>query len=88
MREQEPGTEVERQLGSVSGPCRVRGAGRGSSYADAVTTCDFCGRHEPDDANTLSWSFSVENGRPRTYCEECSRANLRAMEGKLDSEWW
>jgi len=53
-----------------------------------VTTCDFCGRHEPDEENTLTWTFAVENGRPRTFCEECSRANLRAMEGKLDSEWW
>ena len=54
----------------------------------SVTTCDFCGRHESDETNTLAWTFAVENGRPRTYCEECSRANLRAMEGKLDSEWW
>jgi hypothetical protein len=30
----------------------------------------------------------VENGRMRRFCDECSRANLRAMEGKLDSEYW
>jgi hypothetical protein len=24
----------------------------------------------------------------RRYCDECSRTNLRAMEGKLDSEYW
>jgi hypothetical protein len=53
-----------------------------------VSTCDFCGRHEADEANTLAWTFSVEQGRQRTYCEECSRANLRAMEGKLDQEYW
>ena len=53
-----------------------------------MTTCDFCGRHEPDEANTLTWTFAVENGRPRTFCEECSRANLRAMEGKLDRSYW
>ncbi|MFC5178322.1 hypothetical protein [Nocardioides taihuensis] len=52
------------------------------------TTCDFCGRQEPDDARRLTWSTSVENGRRRTYCDECSRTHLRAMEGKLDSEWW
>ena len=70
----------------MSGSCHVRCAAPGPSYADAVTTCDFCGRHEPDETNTLSWTFAIENGRPRTFCEECSRANLRAMEGKLDSE--
>lgn len=53
-----------------------------------VTTCDFCGRLEPDEAKTLSWTVSVENGRRRTYCDDCSRAHLRAMEGKLDNEFW
>jgi hypothetical protein len=53
-----------------------------------VTTCDFCGRQEPDEAKTLTWTTAVENGRRRSYCEECSRTNLRAMEGKLDSEYW
>lgn len=53
-----------------------------------VTTCDYCGRVETEDAMTLTWTTAVEGGRRRTFCEECSRANLRAMEGKLDSEWW
>jgi hypothetical protein len=52
-----------------------------------VKTCDFCGR-EGDDAATLTWVTSVENGRRRTYCDVCSRDHLRAIEGKLDSEWW
>ncbi len=50
--------------------------------------CDFCGRQESDVALTLSWTTSVENGRQRTYCDACSRQNLRSMEGKLDSEYW
>ena len=53
-----------------------------------VTTCDFCGRQEPDEAKTLTWTTAVENGRQRDYCDDCSRTNLRAMEGKLDSECW
>jgi hypothetical protein len=53
-----------------------------------MTTCDFCGRQESDEAQTLTWTTSVENGRRRVYCDACSRANLRAMEGKLDSEFW
>jgi hypothetical protein len=53
-----------------------------------MSTCDLCGRTEDDDATTLTWSTAVENGRRRTFCESCSREHLRAMEGKLDSEWW
>ena len=53
-----------------------------------MKTCDFCGRQEADDTKTLAWSTSVEAGRVKTFCETCSRENLRAMEGKLDSEYW
>jgi hypothetical protein len=55
--------------------------------SEQPTTCDFCGR-QGTGAETLTWTTSVENGRQRTYCEECSRTHLRAIEGKLDSEWW
>ncbi|HEX5769416.1 MAG TPA: hypothetical protein VFY11_00530 [Nocardioidaceae bacterium] len=51
-------------------------------------TCDFCGAVAPGDAPPLSWASSVENGRSRYFCERCSRENLRAIESKLDSEWW
>jgi len=53
-----------------------------------VKTCSFCGRQEPDEAKTLTWTSAVENGRQRYFCDDCSRSNLRAMEGKLDSEYW
>ena len=49
-----------------------------------MKTCDFCGR-QAEDAETLTWTTSVENGRHRTFCDTCSREHLRAMEGKLDS---
>jgi hypothetical protein len=52
-----------------------------------VRTCDFCGARA-EDTEALTWVTSVENGRKRTYCDTCSRAHLRAIEGKLDSEWW
>jgi hypothetical protein len=52
-----------------------------------VKTCDFCGR-QAEDAETLTWVTSVENGRRRTYCDTCARDHLRSIEGKLDSEWW
>lgn len=78
-----------------SGPARSAISGRwrawdggARGYPGRVTTCDFCGRQEADEAKTLSWTVSVENGRRKTYCDECSRTHLRAMEGKLDSEFW
>ena len=52
-----------------------------------MRTCDFCGR-QADEADTMTWVTSVENGRKRVYCDTCSREHLRAIEGKLDSEWW
>ena len=52
-----------------------------------MCTCDMCGR-QAEEAETLSWTTSVENGRRRTYCDDCSRTHLRAIEGKLDNEWW
>jgi len=56
-------------------------------YGRGVKTCDFCGKQAPEE-ETLTWTTSVENGRHRTFCDTCSREHLRAMESKLDSEWW
>ena len=53
-----------------------------------MRTCDFCGRQESDEASTLTWTTAVENGRHKSFCDRCSRENLRAMEGKLDSDVW
>jgi hypothetical protein len=53
-----------------------------------VFTCDLCGRQVETEAETLTWTTSVENGRQRTYCDTCSRTHLRSIEGKLDSAWW
>ncbi|MEU0371600.1 hypothetical protein ABZ070_15310 [Streptomyces sp. NPDC006283] len=35
-----------------------------------------------------TWIFSVENGVRHYFCEDCARANIRAIEGRLDSNWW
>ena len=40
------------------------------------------------EAPPLTWTFATENGKERWFCDECSRTHLRAMESKLDSEWW
>ncbi|MFI2615792.1 hypothetical protein [Streptomyces sp. NPDC018584] len=35
-----------------------------------------------------TWTCSVENGARRYYCEACARENIRAIEGRLDADWW
>ena len=54
----------------------------------ARVTCDFCGTSVPGAELPLTWTTAVENGRTRVFCATCSRENLRAIESKLDSEWW
>jgi hypothetical protein len=51
-----------------------------------MVTCHLCGRSE--DEQPLTWMTSVERGVTRYYCDECSREHVRAIEGKLDSDWW
>ena len=51
-------------------------------------TCDFCCTSVPGPELPLTWTTAVENGRTRVFCASCSRENLRAIESKLDSEWW
>lgn len=54
-----------------------------------VLICDRCGAEIPDEATeALAWTTSLERGRRVHYCVSCSRDNLRAIEAKLDSEWW
>ena len=53
-----------------------------------MPTCSFCGRSPREGESTLTWTTAVENGKSRTFCDTCSREHLRAMESKLDSEWW
>jgi len=52
-----------------------------------MATCDFCGTTVVADA-PLTWATAVERGRTKRFCEQCSREHLRAMEAKLDSEFW
>lgn len=53
-----------------------------------VVTCGFCGRTATAGEAALTWTTAKENGRRRDFCDRCSREHLRAIEAKLDSEWW
>ncbi len=49
-------------------------------------TCSVCGTRVED--RPLTWSLQV-SGRGSTWlCEQCSRDNLRSIEGRLDEAWW
>lgn len=81
--------------GGVAGAEQTPPDGTDDAPADApadvpaARTCDFCGAHEADGARAaLTWTTATERGRERTFCPRCSREHLRAMESKLDSEWW
>ncbi|MFI1969279.1 hypothetical protein BLA24_25090 [Streptomyces cinnamoneus] len=51
-------------------------------------TCARCGTRAPGGTPPPTWTCSVENGSRRYFCDDCARANLRAIEGRLDSSWW
>lgn len=62
-----------------------------SHAADDTLVCATCGRRvEPpaEAAARLTWSRGIESGRVRWTCDSCSRDHLRAIEGKLDPDWW
>ncbi len=52
--------------------------------------CARCGAPAPvaDGPPPATWTCSVESGVRQFFCDTCSRDNLRAIEGRLDSSWW
>ncbi|MEU7040414.1 hypothetical protein AB0A77_05055 [Streptomyces varsoviensis] len=53
---------------------------------ETPTVCARCGTAA--DRTPATWTCSVENGTRRYFCDDCARANIRAIEGRLDSPWW
>ncbi|MCB5169325.1 hypothetical protein LG634_31510 [Streptomyces bambusae] len=52
-----------------------------------TVVCARCGATSPEGAPP-TWTCSVENGTRQYFCDACARANIRAIEGRLDSSWW
>ncbi len=48
--------------------------------------CSRCGKVA--EGTPPTWTCSVENGVRRYFCDACARDNIRAIEGRLDSDWW
>ncbi|MEU4465115.1 hypothetical protein AB0G20_15590 [Streptomyces sp. NPDC024017] len=66
------------------------GSGDGSAAEPRRFACARCGTTADvlTEGPPLTWTYSVEDGARRSYCETCSRENLRSIEGRLDSDWW
>ncbi|MFF7334250.1 hypothetical protein ACIQU5_01155 [Streptomyces sp. NPDC090306] len=58
----------------------------GTAPASATRVCARCGAVASGAAAT--WTCSVEHGVRRYFCGTCARENLRAIEGRLDSDSW
>ncbi|MEU6087948.1 hypothetical protein ABZ865_14205 [Streptomyces sp. NPDC047085] len=59
----------------------------GSTGERRSLVCARCGT-SADGSQSATWTCSVENGVRQHFCDRCSRENLRAIEGRLDSSWW
>jgi hypothetical protein len=47
-----------------------------------------CGTTADSDEPPLTWSTQVGRRGVELVCDRCTRENVRAIEGKLESEWW
>ena len=59
-----------------------------------LLTCAVCGTTLDADADeqsgllALAWVASYERGRDLRFCPQCARDHLRAIEAKLDAEYF
>jgi hypothetical protein len=62
----------------------------GNAQVSGGRTCSVCGAiaGADDGGAVLTWSTSVDEGRRRDVCPNCTRTNVRSIEGKLREEWW
>jgi hypothetical protein len=49
-------------------------------------TCQLCGTPAPDSG--VAWMVENTARGPVATCPSCARTNLRAIEAKLDQEYW
>jgi hypothetical protein len=55
--------------------------------ADRVE-CARCGVTADGDVPPPEWLCAVENSRRQYFCDDCARTHIRAIESRLDPEWW
>lgn len=54
---------------------------------DGPAYCGVCGVVAPDGAPP-TWSMQSSERGLTVICADCTRANIRSIEGKLDEAWW
>ncbi|HJQ00871.1 MAG TPA: hypothetical protein VJ851_04675 [Jatrophihabitans sp.] len=58
---------------------------------DPTVSCQSCGRTADADSmphDLLSWVMDRRDGRTSWTCPDCAARNIRALEAKLEPEWW
>ena len=53
-------------------------------------TCARCGASAPaaDDGLPVGWSVASSDRGVDRLCADCTRTNVRAIEARLEEEWW
>jgi hypothetical protein len=56
----------------------------------AAPVCSRCGAtaEAPEGGLPPGWSLATERRGVEQLCAACTRANIRAIEGKLPEEYW
>ena len=49
--------------------------------------CAVCGRLGADGV-PATWSMQHTERGLQVLCDECTRSNIRSIEGRLDEAWW
>lgn len=49
--------------------------------------CSRCGR-AAEGETPADWSWATGRRGLEPLCPDCTRGNLRAIEGRLSEEWW
>jgi transcription elongation factor Elf1 len=58
---------------------------------EAEVSCQICGRRADaavDGDPPLTWVLDRQGEHTRWTCPRCAAEHLRAMEAKLEPEWW
>ncbi|MGH9184773.1 MAG: hypothetical protein ACRD0U_02985 [Acidimicrobiales bacterium] len=55
-----------------------------------MATCALCGTMAEGGEGDLpaGWSLATDERGVSRICVDCTRINIRAIEGKLPEEWW
>jgi NMD protein affecting ribosome stability and mRNA decay len=56
----------------------------------STSTCARCGASAdaPSDGLPEGWSLAASARGVDRLCADCTRENVRAIEARLDEEWW